>query len=87
MPRPNVIFILTDDQGWDDLGCHGNPRLRTPRLEALTADLGEGHGFAEGEAADADLATELGNGHGGGDGVDVGEDGGTVEPPVSRLGV
>jgi arylsulfatase A-like enzyme len=35
-PRgPNVLFILTDDQGWDDIGLHGNQRIRTPRLDAL----------------------------------------------------
>jgi len=36
--RPNVLLILTDDQGWDDLGCHGNPWLCTPRLDALAAE-------------------------------------------------
>lgn len=33
--RPNVIFILTDDQGYGDLSCHGNPVLRTPNLDRL----------------------------------------------------
>jgi arylsulfatase A-like enzyme len=33
--RPNVLVIITDDQGYGDLGVHGNPRLRTPNLDAL----------------------------------------------------
>ena len=33
--RPHVVFVLTDDQGYGDLGCHGNPVLRTPRLDAF----------------------------------------------------
>ena len=33
--QPNVIFILTDDQGVGDLSCHGNPWLKTPHLDAL----------------------------------------------------
>ncbi len=33
--RPNVVFILTDDQGYGDLGCHGNPVLQTPHLDRL----------------------------------------------------
>src|SRR5687767_13831462 len=33
-PR-NVIIIITDDQGYGDLGCHGNPIVRTPHLDRL----------------------------------------------------
>lgn len=35
--RPNVVFVLTDDQGYGDLSCHGNPVLETPNLDALHA--------------------------------------------------
>ena len=31
--RPNILLIVTDDQGYGDLGIHGNPTLRTPHLE------------------------------------------------------
>lgn len=33
--QPNVVLIMTDDQGYGDLGCHGNPILKTPNLDAL----------------------------------------------------
>ncbi len=39
---PNVIVILTDDQGYGDLSCHGNPAVKTPCLDRLR---GEGTAF------------------------------------------
>ena len=30
-----MVLVLTDDQGWGDLACHGNPILRTPSIDAL----------------------------------------------------
>jgi arylsulfatase A-like enzyme len=33
--RPNVVFLLTDDQRWDSLGCMGNRIVRTPHIDRL----------------------------------------------------
>ena len=33
LKKPNVIVIVTDDQGYGDLGFHGNPKIRTPNLD------------------------------------------------------
>ena len=32
---PNLVFVITDDQGYGDLGCTGNPTINTPNLDAL----------------------------------------------------
>ena len=36
--RPNVIIVFTDDQGYGDLSCHGNPILETPHFDKLYSE-------------------------------------------------
>ena len=35
MKKPNVIVILTDDQGYGDLGCMGSTDLKTPKAGSV----------------------------------------------------
>jgi arylsulfatase A-like enzyme len=36
--RPNIILMMTDDQGFGDLSIHGNPVLKTPNIDSLGRD-------------------------------------------------
>ncbi|MCK5175473.1 MAG: sulfatase-like hydrolase/transferase, partial [Planctomycetes bacterium] len=33
--KPNVVLVMTDDQGYFDLACHGNPDIHTPNIDKL----------------------------------------------------
>ena len=32
---PNVVFLLSDDQGWTDFGFMGHPQIKTPHIDRL----------------------------------------------------
>lgn len=36
--QPNILFILTDDQRWDSLGCYGNKDTKTPNIDRLASE-------------------------------------------------
>lgn len=36
--KPNIVFILADDLGWNALSCYGNEHVQTPHLDRLAAD-------------------------------------------------
>lgn len=47
-PPPNIVLILSDDQGWGDVGYHGYEDILTPNLDKLAA---EGTWFSQGYAS------------------------------------
>lgn len=36
--RPNVVFIMTDDQRWDAMGCAGHPFAKTPNIDRIAKE-------------------------------------------------
>ncbi len=36
--RPNFVIIFTDDQGYNDVGCFGSEKIRTPRLDRMAVE-------------------------------------------------
>jgi arylsulfatase A len=47
-PKTNVVLILIDDLGWNDVGCYGSKYYRTPNIDRLASD---GMRFTDGYAA------------------------------------
>src|SRR3954451_23984715 len=37
-PRPNVVLIMTDDQGFGDVAIHGNDKIRTPNMDRIARE-------------------------------------------------
>ena len=35
--KPNIVFVLSDDLSWGDLGCYGQTKIRTPNIDRLAA--------------------------------------------------
>jgi arylsulfatase A-like enzyme len=48
--KPNVMIILTDDQGYGDVGCYGSTTIKTPNLDRLAS---EGVRFTDGYSANS----------------------------------
>ncbi|WP_372757344.1 sulfatase-like hydrolase/transferase [Mariniflexile sp.] len=36
--KPNIIYLMTDDQRWDNMGCYGRPEFKTPNIDKLAND-------------------------------------------------
>lgn len=38
LPKPNIVLIVSDDQGWGDLGINGNSQVNTPNIDRLAVN-------------------------------------------------
>ena len=38
LKKPNIVVYLSDDHGWEYLGCYGNPHIQTPHLDSIAAE-------------------------------------------------
>lgn len=58
--RPNILFIVSDDQGWQDYGFMGHPHIATPALDRLAAQsLTFQRGYSAAPLCRPSLATML----------------------------
>ncbi len=58
--RPNIVFILTDNQGAWQLGCYGNPDFQTPHIDRMaTEGVRFSHAFANNAVCSPTRATYL----------------------------
>ena len=49
--HPNIVILLTDDQGYGDMRCYGNPQVQTPNLDRLASEGTRFTNFYAGAAA------------------------------------
>lgn len=61
--RPNILFILADDWGWGDLGCHDHPYVKTPNINRLAQEGTDFHRFTVSSGVCSPSRTTMLTGH------------------------
>ncbi len=61
--NPNILFILADDWGWGDLGCHGHPYIKTPNIDRLATEGTDFHHFTVANGVCSPSRTAIMTGH------------------------